>query len=44
VLYLLAVFAEFLAPYTRQWRDLSHAYSPPQLPRFSWERGSMCRR
>ncbi len=35
VLYGLAVFAEFLAPYPREWRDLSHAYCPPQLPRFS---------
>ena len=39
VLYLLAVFAEFLAPYPREWRDLSHAYCPPQLPRFSWTDG-----
>jgi peptide/nickel transport system permease protein len=39
VLYVLAVFAEFMAPYTRQWRDLSHAYCPPQLPRFSPRRG-----
>ena len=39
VLYTLAVFAEFFAPYTRQWRDLAHAYCPPQLPRFSFARG-----
>ncbi len=39
VLYVLAVFAEFLAPTTRQWRDLSHAYCPPQLPRFSFGHG-----
>jgi peptide/nickel transport system permease protein len=39
VLYGLAVFAEFLAPYTRQWRDLTHAYCPPQLPRFSFAGG-----
>ncbi|HWA09791.1 MAG TPA: ABC transporter permease [Opitutaceae bacterium] len=39
VLYLLGAFAEFLAPYTRQWRDLSHAYCPPQLPRFSFDHG-----
>jgi peptide/nickel transport system permease protein len=38
VLYLLAIFAEFLAPYPRQWRDLSHAYCPPQLPRISVSR------
>ena len=39
VLYALAAGAEFFAPYTRQWRDLSHAYCPPQLPRFSWQHG-----
>jgi peptide/nickel transport system permease protein len=35
VLYALALGAEFFAPYTRRWRDLSHAYCPPQLPRFA---------
>lgn len=39
VLYALAAGAEFFAPYPRQWRDLSHAYCPPQLPQFSFERG-----
>src|SRR5258708_3776024 len=39
VLYALALGAEFFAPYPRQWRDLSHAYCPPQLPRFSWRSG-----
>jgi peptide/nickel transport system permease protein len=39
VLYLLAAFAEFFAPYSRQWRDIPHAYSPPQLPRFSFAHG-----
>lgn len=39
VLYLLALGAEFFAPYPRQWRDLSHAYCPPQLPRYSWAQG-----
>jgi len=39
VLYSLAFFAEFFAPYSRQWRDLDHAYAPPQLPRFSLENG-----
>ncbi len=38
-LYLLAIFAEFLAPYPKSWRDLSHAYCPPQLPHFSFARG-----
>lgn len=39
VLYVLALGAEFFAPTTRHWRDLSHAYCPPQVPRFSWEHG-----
>lgn len=39
VLYVIALGAEFFAPYSRQWRDLSHAYCPPQLPRFSMARG-----
>jgi peptide/nickel transport system permease protein len=39
VLYALALGAEFFSPYTRQWRDLSHAYCPPQLPRFSFAHG-----
>jgi peptide/nickel transport system permease protein len=39
VLYLLAGFAEFFAPYPSHWRDLPHAYCPPQLPRFSFAQG-----
>ncbi|HWA87018.1 MAG TPA: ABC transporter permease [Opitutus sp.] len=39
VLYLLAGFAEFFAPTTTDWRELSHAYCPPQLPRWSPARG-----
>jgi peptide/nickel transport system permease protein len=39
VLYVAAVFAEFCAPVTREWRDLRYAYCPPQLPRFSWKNG-----
>jgi peptide/nickel transport system permease protein len=39
VLYLMAAGAEFFAPYPQQWRDLSHAYCPPQLPRFSFAHG-----
>jgi peptide/nickel transport system permease protein len=35
VLYFVAVFAEFFAPHTPQWRDLEHAYCPPQIIRFS---------
>lgn len=39
VLYLLAAFAEFFAPYPRAWRNLARAYCPPQLPRVSWTDG-----
>jgi peptide/nickel transport system permease protein len=39
VLYVVAAGAEFFAPHSRQWRDLSHAYCPPQLPRFSFQHG-----
>ncbi|MBI5770626.1 MAG: ABC transporter permease [Verrucomicrobia bacterium] len=39
VLYVMALGAEFFAPYPRQWRDLAHAYCPPQLPRFSLAHG-----
>ena len=39
VLYVLAAGAEFFAPYSPQWRDLSRAYCPPQLPRFSFAHG-----
>ena len=39
VLYTLAIGAEFFAPYSREWRDLDHAYCPPQLPRFSFQQG-----
>lgn len=39
VLYVLGIGAEFFAPHSREWRDVSHAYCPPQLPRFSWQDG-----
>lgn len=39
VLYVLAAGAEFFAPHTPHWRDLDHAYCPPQLPRFTWKDG-----
>ena len=35
VLYVVAGLAEFLAPYTREHKDLDQAYCPPQLPRLS---------
>jgi peptide/nickel transport system permease protein len=39
LLYLVATGAEFFAPYPAQWRDLKHAYCPPQPPRFSFRHG-----
>ncbi len=39
VLYLVAIFAEILAPYTSGWRDIGQAYCPPQLPSFSFYHG-----
>ena len=33
VLYILAAFAEFFAPYVPQQKHLRHTYCPPQLPR-----------
>ncbi|MHC5057993.1 MAG: ABC transporter permease [Planctomycetota bacterium] len=32
VLYFVALFAEFFAPYTPTWKDLDRAYCPPQIP------------
>jgi len=39
VLYFLAIFAEFMSPYTREWRDLDHAYCPPQIVRLNFSDG-----
>jgi len=39
ILYVVALFVEFFAPYTPKWHSLDHMYSPPQLPRFSSEHG-----
>ncbi|MCC5829990.1 MAG: ABC transporter permease [Phycisphaeraceae bacterium] len=39
LLYLMAIFAEMVAPTGRDHRDLDYAYCPPQLPRFSIEHG-----
>jgi len=39
VLYVVAAFAEVVAPYPKAWKDIPHAYCPPQLPRFSLSRG-----
>jgi peptide/nickel transport system permease protein len=39
VLYSLAIFAEFVAPYTRGWGDVEMIYAPPQLPKYSVKYG-----
>jgi len=39
ILYLLALFAECFAPYSKGWNDVDYIYAPPQLPRFSLEEG-----
>jgi peptide/nickel transport system permease protein len=39
VLYFLAAFAEFLAPYTLDYSDRSRFYHPPIFPRFADARG-----
>jgi len=38
-LYIMAIFAEFFAPYPSRWKDLPHAYCPPQTPRMSLTHG-----
>ncbi|MGD9109906.1 MAG: ABC transporter permease [Phycisphaerales bacterium] len=39
VMYLLAIFAEFFATYSPQYKNLDYAYCPPQVPRFSFSKG-----
>jgi len=39
VLYSLAAFAEFFAPYTRSWSNVEMIYAPPQVPKFSFANG-----
>lgn len=39
VLYLLAMFAEFFAPYTPGWNNVNMIYAPPQTPKFSFTHG-----
>ncbi|HVU35674.1 MAG TPA: ABC transporter permease [Opitutaceae bacterium] len=39
VLYTIALGAGFFAPFSRDWRDIGHAYCPPQLPRLSLAHG-----
>lgn len=39
VLYFVAFFAEFFAPYARDWNNIDAIYHPPQVPRLSFEHG-----
>ena len=39
VLYSMALFAEFFAPYTQSWKNLSYAYCPPTTPSFPLKHG-----
>lgn len=39
LLYLIALFAEFVAPQGSNTRNLDYQYCPPQLPRYSWSEG-----
>jgi peptide/nickel transport system permease protein len=38
-LYLVALAAEFFAPYPSAWRNLDFAHCPPQIPAFSFSDG-----
>ena len=39
VLYTVALFAEFFAPYPTNWRNADYIYSPPQIPGISFADG-----
>lgn len=39
VLYFMAVFAEFFAPYNQDVGNVNYIYCPPQMPKFSFEHG-----
>jgi peptide/nickel transport system permease protein len=39
VMYTVAIFAEFVAPYPKRWQELGHIYCPPQLPQVSLSDG-----
>lgn len=38
-LYTIALFAEFFAPYEKDWQNYEYSYCPPRIPQFSWEDG-----
>jgi peptide/nickel transport system permease protein len=37
--YLMALFAEFLAPYDQDFKDYEYSWAPPMLPAFSFSEG-----
>ena len=39
ILYFMAAFAEFVAPYPAAWRNTDMIYAPPQLPKFNFSDG-----
>ncbi len=39
VMYIVAIFAEFFAPYNPHWHNLDYAHCPPQVPRISFSHG-----
>lgn len=39
MLYLVAFFGEFIAPYAAEHQSTDRLYCPPQLPRYSFDRG-----
>ncbi len=39
VFYLMALFADFFAPYNQSWKDLDFSYCPPQIPGFNFTHG-----
>lgn len=43
VLYTLALFADFVAPYSLDWSDRAHFYHPPTMPRFIDAAGRLSR-
>lgn len=39
VLYIVALFAGFFAPYTKSWKNLDYTYCPPTIPKYSFAEG-----
>ena len=39
ILYAMAAFAEFFAPYPSGWKDVGNIYAPSQVPSFSFKEG-----